>query len=708
MTRYSFKTIIFVCAVPALLLAANPGGADDFSWRAASSESLGLDSTKLAEMIENLAARGTKAVLVARHDRIACEWYAEDHGPEKKHYTASLAKALVGGMSLLLALNDGRLGVDDRAFEYIPSWKDVPLKKDITIRHLATHSSGIEDAETPGKTHFEQTGWKLAFWKREPDPFSMAVNQAPVLFTPGERYDYSNPGMAALAYAVTASLESAAETDIFTLLKKRVMDPIGVPEDAWSMGYGTTAYQVDGLKLYANWGGGGYTARAVARVGRLMLRKGDWDGHRLIDSAWVERVTAYAGTPVPDRSDGDPRPASGLGWYSNFDGAWPEVPRDAFAGAGAGNQVLLVVPSLDLVVVRNGSLLIDDHQKRMFWGGVEKYLFNPIMEAVYRPPTPESPVIRRVVFDPPETIVRRAEGSDNWPITWADDGHQYTAYGDGWGFEPKTEIKLSNGLARITGPGTDFSGANIRSPSGETIGDGPGGEKASGLLSIDGTLYMWLRNASNSQLLWSEDHAVTWKRGFKFTPDENFGCPSFLNCGQDYSLARDKYVYTYSQDGPSAYESYDRVVLARVHRDSIRLREAYEFFQGFDSKGLPGWTRDISERSGVLNYEGRCRRLDVVFNPGIGRYLMALAFNAEGGWGIFDAPEPWGPWTTAFYTDNWGLGQTHGYRISSKWIGDKGKTFYLVFSGRTFNNIVYDSFCVLAGRIETLNDPTHE
>jgi len=705
MRRHGWKTP-FTCFFLALLISSGQAGAEDFNWRAASPEILGLDSIRLAEMVENLAGRGTKAVLVVRRDRIACEWYAPEHGPEKRHYTASLAKALVGGMSLLLALNDGRLGADDKACEYIPFWKNVPLKKDITIRHLATHSSGIEDAETPGKTHFEQTGWKLAFWKREPDPFSMAVKHAPVLFTPGERYAYSNPGMAALAYAVTASLEGAPESDIYSLLKKRVMDPIGVPADEWSMGYGITPYEVDGLKLYANWGGGGYTARAVARAARLMLRKGDWDGRRLIDSTWVGKVVAYAGTPAPDRSNGDPRPASGLGFYTNYDGVWSRVPRDAFAGAGAGNQIMLVVPSLDLIVVRNGSLIADESEKKLFWSGVEKYLFNPVMAAIYRSPVPQSPVIRRVVFDPPESIAIRAEGSDNWPITWADDGHQYTAYGDGWGFEPKTEIKLSNGFARITGPGPDFHGSNVRSASGETIGDGPHGEKASGLLSLDGTLYMWLRNAGNSQLLWSGDHAATWKRGFKFTPDENFGCPAFLNCGQDYSLARDDYVYTYSQDGPSAYESYDRVALARVHRDSVRLRQAYEFFAGFDPDGRARWSRDISERKGVFNYKGRCRRLDVVYNPGLGRYLMALAFNAEGGWGIFDAPEPWGPWTTAFYTDYWGLGRTHGYRIPAKWIAADGKAFHLVFSGRTFDDTVYDSFCVVAARIETVNDPT--
>ena len=69
--------------------------------------------------------------------------------------------------------------------------------------------------------------------------------------------------MAALAYAVTASLKGG---DLRGLLKERVLDPIGVPERHWSIGYGR-AYEVDGLKLYANWGGGNFTARAAARIG---------------------------------------------------------------------------------------------------------------------------------------------------------------------------------------------------------------------------------------------------------------------------------------------------------------------------------------------------------------------------------------------------------------------------------------------------------
>jgi CubicO group peptidase (beta-lactamase class C family) len=132
-----------------------------------------MSSQKLAAARNVLSKKGTKTFLVIRNDKIVYEWYAPDFGPEKKHYTASLAKALVGGVSLMLALNDGRLSADDPACKYIPEWKGHPQKSIITIRHLATHSSGIEDAEQDGIGHFELPGWKGQFWKQ--DPTALAI-----------------------------------------------------------------------------------------------------------------------------------------------------------------------------------------------------------------------------------------------------------------------------------------------------------------------------------------------------------------------------------------------------------------------------------------------------------------------------------------------------------------------------------------------------
>ena len=155
-----------------------------------------------------LADHKTSALLVVRHNRIVHEWYAPASGPDVPHYTASLAKALVGGTSLGLAIADGLISPDDLAYQYITYWRDDPLRSKITIAQLASHSSGLEDAETPGKGHMDQGGWKEAFWRRDPDPFTVARDKAPVIFEPGSAYAYSNTGMAMLAYAVTASLSA--------------------------------------------------------------------------------------------------------------------------------------------------------------------------------------------------------------------------------------------------------------------------------------------------------------------------------------------------------------------------------------------------------------------------------------------------------------------------------------------------------------------
>lgn len=53
----------------------------------------------------------------------------------------------------------------------------------------------------------------------------------------------------------------------------------------------------------------------------------------------------------------------------------------------------------------------------------------------------------------------------------------------------------------------------------------------------------------------------------------------------------------------------------------------------------------------------------------------------EGGFGICDAPEPWGPWTTAFFTDQWDVGPGETSSLPPKWISKDGKTMWLVFSG---------------------------
>ncbi len=667
-----------------LLLRAAP------AWEWETAKPAPEEQQKLEHLWRDLQQRQTKTFLVVREDKILFERYAEGFYRTKPHYTASLAKALVGGMSLMVAMNDGRLSPDDLASKFIPQWASDPLKSEITLRHLATHTSGVEDAEGEGGSHESLPGWKGEFWKRLPpprDPITLARDVVPVMEPPGTKARYSNPGMGLLGYCVTASLRGAPDSDLRALLKHRILDPLGVPEAEWSIGY-RKPLSLDGLQIYFTWGGGAYSPNAVARIGRLLLRGGNWEGKQLIAKAVVETATHYAGMPNN----------SGLAWWvnQNPDGSrkWQAVPADAFLGAGAGHQVLVVVPSLKLIAVRNGG---DLDRKSDYDQALEKHLLNPLM-AVFsatpaEPPTKVAPA-HHLTWAPVESIVRKAKGSDNWPMTWADDNALYTAYGDGKGFEPFVPKKLSLGFAKVVGPPADFRGSNIVSPTGEQLGNGPKGKKASGILMVDGVLYLWVRNAANSQLAWSEDHGASWTWSeWKLT--NSFGCPAFLNFGRNYAGARDDYVYVFSPDADSAYVTADRYVLGRVPKNQIRDRSAYEFFVRRGGNSQPVWSRDFSQRGAVLTNPGLCYRATVSFNAGLRTYFLVqplprpssrdaagrLDTRVHGGLHIYEAPAPWGPWTPIFQAEDWDVGPGETAGFPTKWMSADGTRMFLVFSG---------------------------
>jgi CubicO group peptidase (beta-lactamase class C family) len=342
-----------------------------FAWREATPESRGMSAAKLEALWTDLRSRHTSGLIVIRNDCIVFEKYAEGWDASKSHGTASMAKALVGGVSLAVAISDGLITLDDPAAKYITPWKNDRRKSKITIRQLGSHTSGLDDAESADMPHEALTGWQGDFWKRASppkDPFTIARDMTPLLLDPGAKMLYSNPGIAMLGYATTGSLKNAPQKDIRTLLRDRIMRPIGVADDEWSIGYGTT-FVVNGLPLVATWGGGSFTPRAVARVARLMLREGDWEGRRLIDPGAVRAVTHDAGTPG----------SCGIGWWANADGAHRHLTPDAFFGSGAGNQVVLVVPSLALIAVRNGAAIDARLERDQTY---DTYLFGPLVGAI--------------------------------------------------------------------------------------------------------------------------------------------------------------------------------------------------------------------------------------------------------------------------------------------------------------------------------------
>jgi hypothetical protein len=167
-----------------------------------------------------------------------------------------------------------------------------------------------------------------------------------------------------------------------------------------------------------------------------------------------------------------------------------------------------------------------------------------------KPPYPPSPVIARVEFDF-ATHRRLAPGSDNWPTTWADDGHLYSAWGDGGGFGgTNSQGRVLLGVARIAGNPPNYTGKNVWGGF-EPENPAQFGGKSYGILCVAGVLYLWVAPQPNphlahSQIASSKDHGATWRLAdWKFPFSDSLTIPTFLNFGRDYAGARDGYVYSY-------------------------------------------------------------------------------------------------------------------------------------------------------------------
>ena len=303
--------------------------------------------------------------------------------------------------------------------------------------------------------------------------------------------------------------------------------------------------------------------------------------------------------------------------------------------------------------------------------------FLPVSAALAapNPPYPPSPIIERVEFDF-ATHKRLAQGSDNWPTTWVDDGQVYSAWGDGGGFggsNSKGRVKL--GVARIDGEGANHTTRNIWGGV-----DAPNPVqfegKSYGILSVDGVLYMWVANQPNphlreSRIAVSLDHGATWKlNSWAFSFEDKLTIPTFLNFGRDYHGARDGFVYSYCIHptwGPrNAKNRYGfdvhkpgKVYLVRSPKTAILQRSELQFFAGLDKGGRPRWSHEMKEKRPMFeDANGIGWNLSVSYNPQLRRHLLCTEHSAThaGKLGMFDAPEPWGPWTTVAYEENWGEG----------------------------------------------------
>lgn len=318
----------------------------------------------------------------------------------------------------------------------------------------------------------------------------------------------------------------------------------------------------------------------------------------------------------------------------------------------------------------------------------------------------------------------KADG-DMWPITWAADGHCYGAAGDNLG-SPMN-------VWRIEGhPGEPFWGPYPHLFLIDNLPIDPKeycqrphvhphwGVKPASLLSLNGVLYFAVQlmnfgdNPSfnrqhniSSWIITSDDNGNTWNREATRQDffDGRLASPHFIQFGQDYEGARDEFVYAYfpaATDGNSYWCNGDYLLLGKVRRDRILERDAWTFYSG-DEHGQPVWHSDADRAAPVFEYPLMTGENHVSFNKGLNRYIMGnFSFTDKQGnprpyhqqpgdpiddsrfpsqLTLFEAPNPWGPWSLFHQDNNWGSSGDYQPIFPTKWISEDGKEMWMVSSG---------------------------
>ena len=274
--------------------------------------------------------------LVLRHGVIAAEW----GDTARVDMTFSIAKSYLSVLAGV-AVDRGLIrDLDEPVHAYgLDDGFDSAQNRSVTWRHLLQQTSE----------------WQGTLWGK-PDSIDHNRNlgQSDLGFTdkgtprpmraPGSYWEYNDVRVNRLSL----SLLRLFRRPLAAVLKDAVMAPIGA-SDTWQwQPYRNAWVEIDGVRMPSvpggsHWGGGLWIgSRDHARLGLLMLRRGDWQGQKLLSESWIQEMRR----PCPIN------PGYGLLWWLNTGRApMAFAPESSYSARGAGSNVIWIDPEHDLVVV---------------------------------------------------------------------------------------------------------------------------------------------------------------------------------------------------------------------------------------------------------------------------------------------------------------------------------------------------------------------
>ncbi len=302
-------------------------------WAVVAPEEHGIDPASLDTARTYAFADGTntQAVVVVHDGAIVAEWYADGASADSWAASWSVAKSFTSAL-IGIAIEDELIpGVDEPMTTWFPEWEGTQ-REAITLRDVLQMSSGLDWVESYSPDAVGESDI-IQMVLAEEDQLAYAASQ-PSANEPGAVWSYSSGDTMLLS----AVIEQATGMAAHEYAQEEIFDAIGMEQVEWwrdARGHTLTYCCVD------------TTSRGFARFGLLYARQGVWGDEQVVPRAWVEDSL-------------EPAPASqgayGYQWWLDQP---DDLPEDTFSARGHDGQYIYVIPSLDLVVVRNGGYVKD-------------------------------------------------------------------------------------------------------------------------------------------------------------------------------------------------------------------------------------------------------------------------------------------------------------------------------------------------------------
>ncbi len=286
------------------------------------------------EVLGPIQPRGPANGLVLRRGFKIASWGDTD----QVDFTFSAAKSYLGLLAGIAVMDGLIVDLDEPVGQTVDDGGfDSTQNRGVTWRHLLQNTSEWQ-GELFGKA--DRIDWN----RRLGLEGKAAKGQPRVLNAPGTHWEYNDIRVNRLSLALLRRFRRPLP-EVFA---ERIMDPIGASRD-WSWhGYRTSSVEVDGRAIESvsggtHWGGGVLIhAEDQARIGLLMLRRGEWDGRRILPEHWIDQSLRPCAL----------NPNYGLLWWLNTNhGRYVSAPEDSFFASGAGGNLTWVAPRQQLVAV---------------------------------------------------------------------------------------------------------------------------------------------------------------------------------------------------------------------------------------------------------------------------------------------------------------------------------------------------------------------